>query len=132
MIIWHLTEQRLWREAQSLGEYAWSTRGKSLAEFGFIHASHRHQLDQVARTFYADVSEALVVLGVDTDVLDRHGIAVVSEPPAPGIDQLFPHVYGPIPPAAVVHVRRVRLGALGPGPARGLVDEDEITGDSMG
>ncbi|MFX4271040.1 DUF952 domain-containing protein [Propionibacteriaceae bacterium Y1685] len=126
MIIWHLTEQRLWEQARPAGEYSWSTRGRRLSEVGFIHASHPHQLDQVAANFFADVEGALVVLGVDTEVLAQHQIGVVSEPPAPGVDELFPHVYGPIPVAAVRHVRRVRLAA------NGLVDEDEISGDPVG
>jgi glutathione S-transferase len=28
---------------------------------------------------------------------------IVYEPPAPGLDVLFPHIYGPLPVAAVNH-----------------------------
>jgi uncharacterized protein (DUF952 family) len=52
----------------------------------------------VAQRFYADVSE-LVLLTIDPDRLTA---PVVDEPPADGIDELFPHVYGPIPVDAVV------------------------------
>ena len=49
--------------------------------------------------FYADVTEPLVLLEIDTDLLD---VPVVEEVPAPGMTETFPHVYGAIRPAAVV------------------------------
>ena len=51
--------------------------------------------------FYADVDEPLVLLAIDTDLL---GVPVVEEPAAPGIEETFPHIYGPLKPSAVVSV----------------------------
>ncbi len=55
--------------------------------------------------FYADVTEPLVLLEIDTDLL---GVPVVDEVPAPGMTVTFPHVYGAIAPSAVVGVTELR------------------------
>ncbi|MEP6481514.1 MAG: DUF952 domain-containing protein [Rhodoglobus sp.] len=78
--------------------YGTSTRGASLAEVGFIHASSAEQLAGVAERFYRDDPEDLVVLELDEACL---GAEVRWED---GGGELFPHIYGPIPPAAVVRV----------------------------
>jgi glutathione S-transferase len=89
-----------WAEAVATGVYTTSTRGRTLAEEGFIHCSHAHQAAGVANRFYADVPE-LLLLVIDPALLDD---PVVEEPPADGVRDLFPHVYGPIPVAAVVEL----------------------------
>jgi ribonuclease HI len=67
---------------------------------GFIHFSTAEQLDEVARTLYAERND-LVVLAVDPDAL----------PSPPVYEDLnnsgeeFPHVYGPLPLEAVVWSR---------------------------
>jgi uncharacterized protein (DUF952 family) len=96
--IWHLALPADWQAATTLGEYRVSTRGLTLEQQGFIHCSFADQVDGVAQRFYGDLSE-LVLLRIDTS---RLGAPVVVEPPAEGIDELFPHVYGPIPVTAVV------------------------------
>jgi glutathione S-transferase len=73
----------------------------SLADEGFIHASRADQWEGVRERYYAEVEEPLVLLEIDTDLLD---VPVVEEPPAPGVVETFPHIYGPISPAAVVGV----------------------------
>ena len=45
-----------------------------------------------------------MLLEIDADRLD---VPVVEEPPAPGMTETFPHVYGAIDPAAVVDVTRL-------------------------
>jgi uncharacterized protein (DUF952 family) len=55
----------------------------------------------VRAAFYADVTEPLVLLEIETDLLD---VPVVEESPAPGVTETFPHVYGAVPPSAVVAV----------------------------
>jgi glutathione S-transferase len=45
-----------------------------------------------------------VLLEIDTDLL---GVPVVEEPPARGVEELFPHVYGAVRPGAVVAVTRL-------------------------
>ena len=66
-------------------------------EVGFIHCSTRAQIEATANRFYADLSE-LVLLTVDPLMVPA---LIVWEPPAPGVDELFPHIYGPLPIAAV-------------------------------
>lgn len=101
MRIFHIATLADWTEARRTGVYTTSTRGVSLAEAGFIHASRADQWQQVRAAFYADVTEPLVLLEIDTDQL---GVPVVEEPPAPSAAETFPHVYGAIPAAAVVAV----------------------------
>lgn len=96
--IFHLALPDDWTSALAAGEYRISTRGRTLDEEGFIHCSYRDQLEGVANRFYGDVIEA-VILHVDPA---RLAAEVRAEPPADGIEELFPHVYGPIPTEAVV------------------------------
>lgn len=99
-VIFHLALVTDWDAARVAGEYAVSTRGATLADVGFVHCSTAEQWRGVRERFYADVPAAdLVLLSVDPTGLD-----VRYEPPAPGVEELFPHVYGPIPVSAVVGV----------------------------
>jgi uncharacterized protein (DUF952 family) len=88
--LWHLSEGAEWAEAVRTGSYERSTRGQSLAEVGFVHCSYPQQLAGVAAAFYADADD-LVLLRIDPARV-RAGIRV---------EDGFPHVYGPIPVAAV-------------------------------
>lgn len=87
-----------WAAAQAAGEYRMSTRGVTLEQEGFIHSSFDHQVIGTANRFYGDLDE-LVLLRIDPS---RLGAEVVVEPPFPGAVEHFPHIYGPIPLAAVV------------------------------
>ncbi|MFH0520843.1 DUF952 domain-containing protein [Streptomyces sp. M41] len=100
--ILHLTERSLWEAAREHGAYAMSTRGRTLAQEGFIHCSTRAQLPSVAAFLYGsyDGPDELVVLVVDPARLEA---PVKYEAPEPG-GEAFPHVYGPIPVDAVVAV----------------------------
>jgi uncharacterized protein (DUF952 family) len=97
--IFHIATVADWDAARASGAYTTSTRGRTLAEEGFIHASRGDQWQAVRRRYYADVTEPLVLLVVDPDLLTS---PVVVEPAVPGGSETFPHVYGPIDPAAVV------------------------------
>ena len=101
MRIFHLATLSDWSAAQESGAYTTSTRGRTLAEEGYIHASRADQWERVRTAFYADVTEPLVLLEIESDLL---GVPVVEEPPAPGGAETFPHVYGAIAPSAVVAV----------------------------
>ena len=52
------------------GAYTTSTYGVTLEQEGFIHASRADQWEAVRERFYADVDEPLVLLEIDTDLLD--------------------------------------------------------------
>ena len=99
--IFHLALASDWERARELGEYAVSTRDRTLAEEGFIHASRDDQWPGVRKRFYADVSEPLVLLEIDPLLLS----AEVREELVPGTGETFPHVYGPIDLRAVVGTR---------------------------
>ena len=95
--IYHLALPDDWAAAFADGMYLISTRGLTLDQVGFIHCSTRAQMEDTANRFYGDV-EQLVVLTIDPALVPS---PIVHEPPAPGVDMLFPHIYGPLPVAAV-------------------------------
>jgi len=99
----HLTDPARWAEAEAAGSYDRSTRGVSLAEVGYVHCSYAHQVERVAAAVYADWTGDLVVLRIDPDLL---GVRVVEEN-LEGGEELFPHVYAPIPVEAVTAVDAV-------------------------
>ena len=101
--LFHIALAGDWAAARSAGEYAMSTRGRTLAEEGFIHCSFADEVEATAARFYADVVDA-VVLRIDaTRVTSRIEVEDLY-----GTGERFPHVYGPIPVAAVVDVRPLR------------------------
>ena len=95
--IFHLALPDDWAAAFTSGEYRMSTRGVTLEQEGFIHCSTRAQLQDTANRFYGDLDQ-LVVLTIDPRLVPS---TIRWEPPAPGVDTLFPHIYGPLPIAAV-------------------------------
>lgn len=97
--IFHIALESDWTAAQATGSYTTSTVGHSLADVGFIHASRGDQWTGVRDRFYAEVGEPLVLLHIDTTLLD---VPVVEEEGDPGTGETFPHVYGRLPVAAVV------------------------------
>ena len=99
--LFHVALRRDWEAAKEAGDYRVSTRGRTLAEEGYLHASFEHQWQGVRDAYYADVTEPLVLLEVDPDLLD---VPLVVETPE-GADEAFPHIYGPLPVTAVVDVR---------------------------
>lgn len=97
--LYHLALAEEWRAARAAGVYARSTRGLGLDAVGFIHASQADQLADTGRRFYADAAE-VVLLHIDPERLAAAGVPVRLEP-APESGELFPHLYGPLPLAAV-------------------------------
>jgi uncharacterized protein (DUF952 family) len=91
--IHHLALSEEWDSAVAAGVYTVSTRGRSLEEEGFIHCSFAAQVAGVASAFYADAA-SLLLLTIDPD---RLGVEL-------RVEGGFPHVYGPVPVAAVVDV----------------------------
>ena len=99
--IWHLALLRDWEDAVAAGRYEWSTLGVTLADEGFVHASTAAQVDGVARRYYAQVEEPLVLLELDVAAVQASGAPVRWER-VPGAQDPFPHVFGPLPVAAVL------------------------------
>lgn len=123
--LWHLAELAHWQAALRTGSYDRSTRGASLAEVGFIHASWPEQLPGVAKALYARAAEPLVVLEIDPAALAQAGVEIRVEPgdPQDPGSPLFPHLYGPLPVSAVTRTRPAAVEKgwldLGPWEARG-------------
>jgi uncharacterized protein (DUF952 family) len=95
----HLCSADEWDQARSGAEL----RPGSLDQAGFVHLSAQHQVHLPAnRLFIGRVD--LVLLYLDPDRLGapvRWESGVACDPAA----MLFPHLYGPLPAAAVVDVR---------------------------
>lgn len=97
--IFHLAEPQHWTDALASGRYVQSTRGATLEQQGFIHCSDAGQWARVRERFYADVTGDLVLLEIDPALLDAPLVREVGES---GSDEMFPHLYGPLPVTAVV------------------------------
>jgi uncharacterized protein (DUF952 family) len=107
-LIYHITAAADWEAAVREGAYRLSTRGVTLAREGFIHASTEAQVATVANAFYQDAS-GLVVLEIDTTLVEPE---IRLEHP-PGSPEAFPHIYGPLSPAAVLAARPFAPGPDG-------------------
>ncbi len=97
---YHLTPEAVW-SAQREGD---AYRPEAFEADGFIHCTDGEvNLLAVANTFYQGDKRPHVVLVID---LDRVASPVRYEDPA----GIYPHIYGPLNPDAVIEVRRaVRL-----------------------
>ncbi|MCP9860549.1 MULTISPECIES: DUF952 domain-containing protein [unclassified Cyanobium] len=95
--IYHLALAGEWRQGQTAGVYERSTRGQSLQDVGFIHASGAEQVEATYRRFYADAGEVLL-LTIDPDRLT----APLRWEPAPDTGECFPHIHGPLRLEAVL------------------------------
>ena len=106
-IIYHLAFVTDWEAGVAAGEY----QAPSLAEEGFIHASaDEEQMLRVAARLFAGRTD-LIVLDVDTERLPEDS-PVIREAARSG--EIYPHVYGPINPDAVVRARAVVPDAADP------------------
>lgn len=108
MEIFHIARAADWEAARRSGAYAVSTLGRSLEDEGFLHAAHRDQVPTVFSRFYREAGVPLVLLTIDTEKLD-----VPWQEDQVG-DERYPHIYGPLRPAAVVRVQQLtRDGGTG-------------------
>ena len=106
--IFHLTTTSEWSAAQARGLYERSTRGQSLKEVGFIHCSFLDQVERVADFVYAGAVELLLL------VIDAARVpSEIRNENLDGGAELFPHIYGPLPTAAVVEVIQLHANAAG-------------------
>ncbi len=110
-----------WARARQDGSYDVSTRGVSLVEQGFIHASTAAQLPGVLDRFYTDVP-AVDVLVIDLAMLDHEGAQVLWEDVPGAPDGPYPHVYGVVPAQTVVDVVRLEHVPGEPWPVPDVAD----------
>ncbi|GAA0959499.1 DUF952 domain-containing protein [Kribbella koreensis] len=109
-LILHLAFVEQWEAARRAGSYRISTRGKSLDDGAtFIHCSRPDQVAEVANSFYADVTEPLCLLVIDTALL----VSALCDEDLDAIGISFPHLYGPLNLDAVVDVRPYERAADG-------------------
>ena len=102
--IFHITTSEEAVTAEEAGFYV----PKSFAAEGFIHCSYPHQIRDVANRRFAGQGD-LALLEVDRG---RLSCAVLDEN-LEGGTELFPHIYGRLPMAAVVRIHRFPCGADG-------------------
>ncbi|MBA2281656.1 MAG: DUF952 domain-containing protein [Actinomycetota bacterium] len=88
--LFHLTSSREWKAASAAGAVV----PAGFAEEGFVHCSTAGQIEGVFERYYADLADP-VLLRVDPGALGALEVRWEGEP------ERFPHVYGPLPVAAV-------------------------------
>ncbi|SEJ50612.1 DUF952 domain-containing protein [Demequina mangrovi] len=114
--LYHLATPDAW-DAEASDDYTVSTLGRSLAEEGFIHLSLARQVSGVAEAFYAGRDVILLAL-------DPHRLSArVEFEQVPGVDDAFPHLYGPIPRAAILSATPVPFAQDGAHDFTGLLPE---------
>jgi uncharacterized protein (DUF952 family) len=100
--IYKICERALWREAERAGLF----RGAPVdARDGFIHFSTAAQVRETAARHFAGAAD-LMLIAVETAAL---GGALRWEVSRGG--DLFPHLYGPLPLAAVLWAKPLPLGS---------------------
>ncbi len=98
--LFHLASPDEWAAHQAQGSIA----PPSLASEGFVHCSWGHQVAGTVGRHFAG-AEALLALRLDPDALDSELVVEDSY----GSGQAYPHVYAPIPTAAVVETVALTL-----------------------
>lgn len=101
--ILHITKRQQWEQAKNLGTY----RADSLDSEGFIHSSKSTQILKVAKRFF-DNQKELVLLFIDSEKVQ----AEIRYEPAE-IGELFPHIYGELNIDAVYQVIDFEAGEDG-------------------
>lgn len=102
--IYHMCREEEWADAQASGLYHGSSQDRA---DGFIHFSTADQIAGSAARHRAGQT-GLMLIEVAADAL---GPALKWEPSRGG--QLFPHLYGPLPVAAVSRAVPLPLGPDG-------------------
>jgi len=102
--IYKICPENLWREAESQGVFNGAPVDRA---DGFIHFSTGAQVAETARRHFAG-QDGLLLVAVDAG---RLGAALQYEASRGG--DLFPHLYGPLDPAAAIWVRPLPLGPDG-------------------
>lgn len=103
-LIYHICRRDEWAAAAAAGSYGGSSQDRA---DGFIHFSAADQVEASAARHRAG-QDGLVLLTVEAAAL---GAALKWEPSRGGA--LFPHLYGPLPLAAVRRVDSLPLGTDG-------------------
>lgn len=97
-MIYHVTSLVEWEDAKTKGMY----EAPSLQSEGFIHNSTREQVAGVLERYYKNKT-GLVLLHIDEALLT----AALKYELAPSVNEMFPHIFGPINIDAVVKTETI-------------------------
>ena len=97
-MIYHVTTTTAWKIAKEKGSY----EHPSLSSEGFIHNCSREQLPGVLDRYYKDATH-LLLLHIDENLLQSE----LKYELAPSVNELFPHIFGPINIDAVVNTEPI-------------------------
>lgn len=112
-VIYKICSRSLWSAAREAGEFRGS---RDDLRDGFIHLSTREQLPGTLAKHFAGEAD-LILIGIDAA---RLGPALRWEPSRGGA--LFPHLYAPLPLAAVLSETALILGEDGRHQLSGEID----------
>ena len=93
--LYHITSEVAADKISANGHYY----SETFSQEGFIHCSFRDQLLGVAARYYVG-EKNLVVLEINPAKLDCE----IREENLTGAEELFPHLYGPIPEVAITAI----------------------------
>jgi len=96
--VYHYTTAVDWQRSLATGEHRISGRGMTLQDQGFIHFCYAAQRSGVWQRFWTDETAPVLLLTVDPSRLPT---PIVEENTSGG-SELFPHLYGALPTAAVM------------------------------
>ncbi len=91
--VFHIAKRELWERSKRAGTY----RADTLRSQGFIHCSKPDQAIRVANSLFPGRRD-LVLLCIDTERVQPE----IRYENLEGGQHLFPHIYGPLNPDAVV------------------------------
>jgi uncharacterized protein (DUF952 family) len=97
-MIYHVTRRTDWDNALLSGSY----EAPSLRSEGFIHTSTKEQVAGVLDRYYKNTND-LVLLHIDETKL----IAPLKYELAPSVNEMFPHIYGPLNTDAVINTENI-------------------------
>ena len=103
-MLFHIAEQKDIERAQQRGQYV----PEAFARDGFIHCSYPEQVIEVANRLFSGRGD-LLLLEIDPQKLS---CPIVDENLEGGLE-LYPHVYGPLPSAAIVAIHPFPCDAHG-------------------
>lgn len=93
--IYHITTIKEWEEAKLKKSYV----PKDFEKDGFIHCSIERQIEGVLERFYQGQT-GLVKLKIEKEKVQRPVLFELAE----DLNELFPHIYGPLNLESVVEV----------------------------
>ncbi len=104
MTIYHITTKEIWDKASQESSYT----PASFEKEGFIHCSTKEQVIPAANRRYHGIAN-LIVLVIDTEKVPSK---IVFEDTS-GRGEEHPHIYGPLPSAAVERIVNLTTDRIG-------------------